>query len=247
MLDNVVGHTNSERDLRIKRIARIQQELNELQTSTMVMQDAKDPPITHVMIRGDYATPGDRVDTGVLSALHPLDPSLPRNRLGLARWLTDSDNPLTARVAVNRDWAEIFGRGTVTTPEDFGMRGAAPSHPRLLDWLALRFVEQGWSVKNLIKTIVMSSTYQQTSIASNTLLAKDPVNALYARGPRVRLSAELVRDNLLAVSGLLSGRIGGSVDYPVQPDGLWPGRAATGKRLSALFERRFRAVLRTMK
>ena len=221
MLDNVVGHTNSERDLRIKRIARIQQELNELQTSTMVMQDAKDPPTTHVMIRGDYATPGDRVDTGVLSALHPLDPSLPRNRLGLARWLTDSDNPLTARVAVNRVWAEIFGRGTVTTPEDFGMRGAAPSHPRLLDWLALRFVEQGWSVKNLIKTIVMSSTYQQTSIASNTLLAKDPVNALYARGPRVRLSAELVRDNLLAVSGLLSGRIGGSVVYPVQPDGLW--------------------------
>ncbi|MCH2399395.1 MAG: DUF1553 domain-containing protein, partial [Pirellulales bacterium] len=221
MLDNVTGHTNSERDLRIKRIARIQQELDELQTSTMVMQDAKEPPATHVMIRGDYATPGDPVETGVLSALHPLDPSLPRNRLGLARWLTDPDNPLTARVAVNRIWAEIFGRGTVATPEDFGMRGAAPSHPRLLDWLALRFVEQGWSVKNLIKTIVMSSTYQQTSIASNTLLAKDPVNALYARGPRVRLSAELVRDNLLAVSGLLSGRIGGSVVYPVQPNGLW--------------------------
>jgi Protein of unknown function (DUF1553)/Protein of unknown function (DUF1549)/Planctomycete cytochrome C len=221
MLDNVVGHANSERDLQIKRIAQIREALDELQTLTMVMQDAKEPPVTHVMIRGDYATPGDRVDTGVLSALHPLDSSLPGNRLGLAKWLASPDNPLTARVAVNRIWAEIFGRGIVTTPEDFGMQGAAPSHPQLLDWLAHRFVEQGWSVKSLIKSIVMSSTFQQTSIASEALLAKDPANVLYARGPRFRLSAELVRDNLLAVSGLLSGRIGGPVVYPVQPDGLW--------------------------
>ena len=221
MLDNIVGRTNSERDLRIKRISQIRDELAALQTSTMVMQDDEEPPATHVMIRGDYATPGDRVDTGVLSALHPLDSSLPRNRLGLAKWLASAENPLTARVAVNRIWAEIFGRGIVTTPEDFGMQGAAPSHPRLLDWLALQFVEQDWSIKSLIKSIVMSSAYQQTSIAPEALLTRDPANTLYARGPRFRLSAELVRDNLLTVSGLLSDTLGGPVVYPVQPDGLW--------------------------
>ena len=221
MLDNFVGLAPSEKSSRLERIAKLKKELIALQTSTMVMQDAKQPPATHVMIRGDYATPANRVETGVLAALHPLEPALPRNRLGLAKWLVAPENPLTARVAVNRIWAEIFGQGIVTTPEDFGMQGVAPSHPQLLDWLAIRFVEQDWSVKSLIKSIVMSSTYQQTSTASDALLQKDPENKLLARGPRFRLSAELVRDNLLAVSGLLSDKIGGPVVYPVQPDGLW--------------------------
>jgi hypothetical protein len=221
MLDNVVGLAPSERTSRLNHISQLKKELAGLQTATMVMQDAKQPPATNLMIRGDYTTPGDRVEPGVLAALHPLEPTLPRNRLGLAKWLVAPDNPLTARVAVNRIWAEIFGHGIVATPEDFGMQGDAPSHPQLLDWLAIRFVEKGWSVKSLIKSIVMSSTYRQTSTASDDLLQKDPKNKLLARGPRFRLSAELVRDNLLTVSGLLSDKIGGPLVYPVQPDGLW--------------------------
>jgi len=221
MLDNLVGLAPSERTSRLNHISQLKKELAGLQTATMVMQDAKQPPATNLMIRGDYTTPGDRVEPGVLAALHPLEPTLPRNRLGLAKWLVAPDNPLTARVAVNRIWAEIFGHGIVATPEDFGMQGDAPSHPQLLDWLAIRFVEKGWSVKSLIKSIVMSSTYRQTSTASDDLLQKDPKNKLLARGPRFRLSAELVRDNLLTVSGLLSDKIGGPLVYPVQPDGLW--------------------------
>ena len=220
-LDSVTGRQPSQRGMRLKRIEQLRAQIAGLQTSTMVMQDAQQPPATHVMIRGDYTAPGDRVETGVLGALHPLDPALPHNRLGLAKWLVAPENPLTARVTVNRIWAELFGRGIVTTPEDFGMQGEAPSHPQLLDWLAVRFVQEGWSVKRLIKSVVMSSTYQQTSMASEDQLKKDSANKWYARGPRFRLSAELVRDNLLAVSGLLSRKIGGPVVYPAQPDGLW--------------------------
>jgi hypothetical protein len=221
MLDNVVGQAASERGIQLKRIAELREELNGLQTATMVMQDAMVPPESHIMIRGDYTAPGDPVDTGVLESLHPLDPELPPNRLGLAQWLVDDDNPLTPRVVVNRIWAEIFGRGIVTTPEDFGMQGELPTHPHLLDWLAIRFVENGWSMKRLIKSIVLSSTYQQSSSASASKMKRDPQNTYYARGPRFRLSAELIRDNLLAISGLLSDKIGGPVVYPIQPDGIW--------------------------
>ena len=221
ILDNLVGRAPSERDLRLQNIAQLRKELTGLQTLAMVMQDAKEEVETHLMIRGDYTTHGDPVEPGVLAALHPQDPTRPRNRLGLANWLVAPENPLTARVAVNRIWAEIFGQGIVTTLEDFGMQGAAPSHPKLLDWLAIRFVEDGWSVKKLIKTVVMSSTYQQTSAASASLIREDPKNELYARGPRFRLSAELVRDSLLSVSGLLSDRVGGGLAYPLQPAGLW--------------------------
>ncbi|MBL4766453.1 MAG: PSD1 domain-containing protein [Rhodobacteraceae bacterium] len=211
----------SKRASVVKRINELKQQLSRLTAASMVMQDEPKPMDTHLMIRGDYTSPGDRVEMGVLSALHPLDPSLPRNRLGLAKWLVSAQNPITSRVAVNRIWAEIFGQGIVTTLDDFGMQGAAPSHPKLLDWLAVRFVEEGWSVKKLIKTIVMSSTYQQTSTASAELIHKDPKNEFYARGPRFRLSAELVRDSLLTVSGQMSDQVGGKLAYPVQPDGLW--------------------------
>lgn len=221
MLDQVAGTQPSERAMRLQRVAEIREQIAALQTSTMVMQDATNPPATHIMIRGDYTTPGDRVETGVLGALHPLDSTLPRNRLGLAQWLVAPENPLTARVTVNRIWAEIFGRGIVNTAEDFGMQGEMPSHPQLLDWLAVRFVEEGWSVKKLIKLVVLSATYQQSSAVSQKLLSKDSANGLQARGPRFRLSAELVRDNLLSVAGLLSKKIGGPVVYPVQPAGLW--------------------------
>ena len=221
MLDNVVGQAATERGIRLKRIAELREELDGLPTATMVMQDAMMPPESHIMIRGDYTALGEPVETGVLSSLHPLDSTLPPNRMGLAQWLVDKKNPITPRVVVNRIWAEIFGRGIVTTPEDYGMRGELPTHPQLLDWLAIRFVENDWSVKRLIKSIVLSSTYRQTSSAPAEKIQKDPQNEFYARGPRFRLSSELVRDNLLAISGLLSDKIGGPIVYPIQPDGIW--------------------------
>jgi hypothetical protein len=147
--------------------------------------------------------------------------SYPPNRLGLARWLVDPTNPLMARVAVNRFWQMYFGVGIVKTSEDFGSQGDAPSHPELLDWLATEFVRTGWDVKALQKTIVMSATYQQASRVSPELLAKDPDNRLFARGPSMRLSADLVRDQALAIAGLLVNKIGGPSVKPYQPEGLW--------------------------
>lgn len=221
MVDNVVGVTSSEQALHQKRVAELRVQLTEMQTASMVMQDSREPAQTHIMMRGDYTAPGDPVETGVLESLHPMDPELPPNRLGLAQWLVDDQNPITPRVVVNRIWTEMFGRGIVATPEDFGMQGELPTHPHLLDWLAISFVENDWSMKQLIKLIVLSSTYQQSSSASASKMEKDPQNVYYARGPRFRLSAELVRDNLLTISGLLSDKIGGPVVYPVQPEGLW--------------------------
>lgn len=221
MLDQVRGVTSSEKALLEKRVSDLRVQLTELQTASMVMQDSMEPSQTHIMMRGDYTAPGDPVETGVLESLHPLDPDLPPNRLGLAQWLVDEDNPLTPRVVVNRIWAEIFGRGIVNTPEDFGMQGELPSHPQLLDWLAIQFVKNDWSVKDMIKTIVLSSTYQQSSAASAEKIQQDPQNVWLSRGPRFRLSAELIRDNLLSISGLLSDNMGGPGVYPPQPEGLW--------------------------
>lgn len=221
IMDQVVGVTSSQKALLEKRVADLRVQLAELQTATMVMQDSMEPSQAHIMMRGDYTAPGDPVETGVLASLHPLDPDLPRNRLGLAQWLVDEENPITPRVVVNRIWGEIFGRGIVNTPEDFGMQGELPSHPQLLDWLAIQFVKNDWSVKDLIKTIVLSSTYQQSSAVSAEKLSQDPQNIWLSRGPRFRLSAELIRDNLLSISGLLSVKMGGPGVYPPQPDGLW--------------------------
>ncbi|MEM9160520.1 MAG: DUF1549 and DUF1553 domain-containing protein, partial [Verrucomicrobiota bacterium] len=204
-----------------KALDELKAERAKLAPRTMIMKDAEEPVLTYLFNRGDYASLGERVEIGVPDVLHALDPDLPRNRLGLAQWLVDPDNPLTARVTVNRFWAEIFGSGIVTTLEDFGMQSTPPTHPELLDWLALEFIDQGWSMKQLLKTIVMSSTYRQTTVVSAEKIAKDPSNVWLARGPRFRLSAELIRDNLLAVSGQLSGKIGGPSVYPPQPDGLW--------------------------
>ncbi|MEM1295222.1 MAG: PSD1 and planctomycete cytochrome C domain-containing protein [Verrucomicrobiota bacterium] len=188
---------------------------------TMIMKDQEDYVPTNLFIRGDYTSPGAPMKPGVPSVLHPLDPEYPMNRLGLAQWLVDAENPLTARVTVNRFWAEIFGQGIVSTPEDFGYQSPHPTHPDLLDWLALEFVEGGWSMKQLIKTIVMSSTYRQTAAVSSAKIAKDPSNQWLGRGPRFRLPAELIRDNLLAISGQLSDKFGGPAVYPPQPAGLW--------------------------
>jgi hypothetical protein len=189
--------------------------------TVMVMRDSAVPRETHVLARGAYDRPGEKVEPGVPGVLPPLPAGVPSNRLALARWLVDRANPLTARVAVNRLWQMFFGVGLVKTVEDFGSQGEWPSNPELLDWLATEFVSNGWDVKALQKTIVMSATYRQSSKVTPELIAKDPENRMMARGPRVRLSAEMVRDQALVVSGLLVDKIGGPSVKPYQPAGLW--------------------------
>ncbi|MEM6689177.1 MAG: PSD1 and planctomycete cytochrome C domain-containing protein [Planctomycetota bacterium] len=202
-------------------IDRLKAARDELVAKTMVMRDSDQKVVTHLFMRGNYLTPGEEVEAGVPDVLHDLDADLPSNRLGFAKWLVDPENPLMARVTANRFWAEIFGRGIVTTPNDFGMQSSPPSHPELLDWLALEFQRNDWSMKDLIKTIVMSSTYRQSAAGYPNGFTIDPANELLARGPRLRLSGELIRDNALAISGLLSTKIGGPAVYPPQPKGLW--------------------------
>jgi hypothetical protein len=187
----------------------------------LVMGDAPEPIPTFVLDRGVYSAPGEPVVPRGLETVLPWDESLPADRLGLARWLFDPRHPLTARVFVNRAWQMHFGRGIVETAEDFGSQGSIPTHPDLLDWLAVQFVESGWDVKALHKLIVMSATYRQASELSGELLARDARNELYARGPRWRMSAEMVRDNALAASGLLVAKVGGASVKPYQPEGIW--------------------------
>ena len=187
----------------------------------MVMQDAKETRQAYVLKRGAYDAHGDKVNANVPAFLNPMRPEWPKNRLGLARWLVDRDNPLTARATVNRLWAMLFGIGLVKTVEDFGSQGEWPVNQDLLDWLAVEFMDSGWSVKHVLKTIVMSAAYQQSSKVTPELLQRDPENRLLARGPRFRLSAEMIRDQALAASGLLVEKIGGPPVKPYQPAGLW--------------------------
>jgi hypothetical protein len=192
--------------------------------TVMVMEELPSPRETHILLRGVYNAPGDKVDAGVpenLLGAWPKD--APRNRLGLAQWLTEPDNPLTARVVVNRFWQQLFGEGLVKTSENLGMQGDWPSHPELLDYLARHFVESGWNVKALMKEMVLSKTYRQDSSGSPELLARDPENRLLARGPRFRLPAEVIRDQALQISGLLKNHIGGPSVFPYQPEGLYKG------------------------
>ena len=189
--------------------------------TTLVMADQPGPVQSYLLERGQIGTRGKAVEPGTPAALHALDPGQPRNRLGLARWIASPENPLTARVTVNRLWAELFGRGIVASTEDFGRQGDGPTHPQLLDWLAVEFVEGGWSVKDTLRSIVTSATYRQSSRRSAELRERDADNALLAAGPRFRLAAESIRDSLLAASGLLSLRMGGPPVHPPQPDGIW--------------------------
>jgi hypothetical protein len=189
--------------------------------TVMVMDERVDVRPTHILYRGSFDAPRERVDPSLPSALPPIPAGVPNNRLGLARWLTDPSHPLTARVTVNRFWQMLFGRGIVSTVEDFGSQGAAPSHPELLDWLAVDFIENGWDIKHLLKTIMLSATYQQSSKQDPELLVRDPENVLLARAPRLRLPAEAIRDQALEVAGLLTAETGGPSVKPYQPDGLW--------------------------
>jgi hypothetical protein len=188
--------------------------------TTLVMMELEEPRQTTVFERGNYRTPGPPITPGTPAVLHPL-PEGPRNRLTLARWLVARENPLVARVVVNRWWGELFGQGIVTTEEDFGIKGSPPTHPDLLDWLAVELMENGWSRKRLLRTIVLSATYQQSSRITPELQRLDDRNRLLARGPRFRMDAEMVRDNALAISGLLSQKQFGPPIRPYQPEGLW--------------------------
>ena len=188
----------------------------------MVMKD--EPSLqrkTHVLNRGTYDNPAEVVDLGTPAAVMPFEGEFEKNRLGLADWFFDDENPLTARVAVNRLWQQMFGVGIVPSSDDFGNQGNLPSHPELLDWLAVTFREEGWDVKKMLKRMAMSDTYRQSSKTSPELLALDPDNQWYARSNRDKLTAEMIRDNALKVSGLLVEKIGGPSVKPYQPEGLW--------------------------
>jgi hypothetical protein len=196
-------------------------EIEQAQPTTLIWRETDEPRPAHILERGEYDKPGAQVTRRVPEALPPLEESLPRDRLGLARWLVSPEHPLTARVAVNRFWQQLFGAGIVATSEDFGAQGRPPSHPALLDLLAIDFRESGWDVKALMKRLVMSSTYRRSSVVSEPMLEVDPKNRLLARGPRFRLDAEMIRDAALKASGLLVQRLGGPSVKPPQPAGLW--------------------------
>ncbi len=196
-------------------------DLNDEIPSTLVMKERDEPRESHVLQRGNFLSPADRVYPGVPAILPPLPAGQPTNRVALARWLVSPENPLTARVTMNRFWEQIFGRGIVETVEDFGTQGERPTHPELLDWLATEFVWENWDVKAMLRLLVTSATYRQSSHSDANLIERDPYNRLYARGPRYRVSAESVRDIALSASGLLSPKIGGPSVFPYQPDGIW--------------------------
>ena len=187
----------------------------------MIMDELAEKRKTYLLERGAYDAPGEEVNHGTPESILPFPDSLSQNRLGLAQWLFSSENPLTARVIVNRYWQSYFGTGLVKSAADFGNQGDLPSHPELLDWLALQFTESGWDVKAIQKKIVMSATYRQSSMASEALIEKDYDNKLISRGPSARLTAEMLRDNALFASGIMEKKIGGESVKPYQPPGLW--------------------------
>ena len=196
-------------------------EMSRLIPTTLVMEDRKEVRPTHILTRGQYDQPGVEVTAAVPAIFPAVVEDAPRNRLTLARWLVSGRHPLTARVTVNRLWQQCFGEGLVRTPTDFGSQGDLPTHPELLDQLAMEFVESGWNVKKMMRLIVTSATYRQSSSATAQLLQHDPENRLLGHGPRFRLAAELLRDQALATSGLLSPKLGGPSVKPYQPEGLW--------------------------
>jgi hypothetical protein len=229
-----------------ERVAALQKDLKALGIPTaLVMKErvAHDRPSAYVRRRGSFMDKGERVYADVPATLHQLPADQMPNRLGLAHWLVDPENPLTARVVVNRAWEQFFGRGIVETSEDFGTQGAPPSHPELLDWLATELVREGWHRKTIHRTIALSATYRQSSATTTALEARDPYNQLLARGPRFRMEAEMVRDAVLTASGLLSRKIGGPSVFPPQPDGIWDIPYSSEKWVPSEGEDRYRRGL----
>jgi hypothetical protein len=197
-------------------------------TVAHVMQERSEAAKAYVLFRGQYDQRRDQVDPGTFACLPPMPAELPRNRLGLARWLLRPENPLVARVVVNRFWQEVMGTGIVRTPGDFGAAGEMPTHPELLDWLAVEFRESGWDVKKFFRLLLTSATYRQSGAVTAEKLEKDPQNRFLSRGPRFRMDAEMVRDYALAAGGLLVKKIGGPSVKPYQPPGVWEAVAMIG-------------------
>ncbi|MFP6617026.1 MAG: PSD1 and planctomycete cytochrome C domain-containing protein [Candidatus Hydrogenedentota bacterium] len=206
---------------RLDRLTRSRKTIMDRTPKVMIMDDMAKRRTTYILERGLYNKRKDEVTAGVPEVFRQIDADVPRNRLGLAQWLMNPQNPLTARVTVNRFWAEIFGQGFVKSPENFGAQGKRPSHPDLLDWLAVTFVESGWDVKALLRLMVTSATYRQSSEVSTELLAVDPENIYLARAPRFRMPSWMIRDQALFAGGLLSSKQGGPSVKPYQPNGLW--------------------------
>ncbi len=216
--------THVERKMLADRLAALTKQIDESEMqipTALVMDELPEPRVTHILMRGVYDKLGEVVQANTPAALPPMSPDLPRNRLGLARWLVDPANPLTARVTMNRLWQSLFGVGLVRTSEDFGTQGEPPVHPELLDWLADEFVRSGWDIKHMLRILVTSATYRQDSRVTRELRERDPDNRLLARGPRFRLQSEFLRDQALAASELLVTKIGGPSVKPYHPAGLY--------------------------
>ena len=223
-LDDKYQKVSKEHEAYVREQADIQAR----STIGYVMLEKPQAPVAFVLNRGEYDQRKDQVSPGTPAVLPPFPADLPRNRLGFAKWLLRPDHPLTARVTVNRFWSEVFGAGLVKSAGDFGISGEVPSHPELLDWLAIEFRDSGWDVKKLFKLMVTSATYRQSVAVTKEKLEKDPENRLLSRGPRFRMDAEMVRDYSLAASGLLSPKIGGPSVKPYQPPGVWEAVAMIG-------------------
>ena len=230
-LENVYAKTKPVFEPLKKQVADLQKVKTDYDNAiptTLVMADMAQARETFMLIRGAYDKKGDKVTAGVPAIFPPIPKDAPLNRLGLAKWLVDPSHPMTSRVTINRFWQQLFGQGIVKTSEDFGAQGQWPTHPELLDWLSTEFIRTGWDVKVLMKLMVMSNTYQQSSQVTPELLQRDPGNELLARGPRFRLDAEVIRDTALAGSGLLIEKVGGKSVRPYQPDGLWEAVSFVG-------------------
>ena len=226
--DQVIDDNYHTRARRLAATQRRQDYIYSRSTTTLVMQERPSAPRAWVLQRGEYDQRQYEVPSGVPDVLPELPPDVPANRLGLARWLVHPGHPLTARVTVNRLWQSLFGTGLVKTSEDFGVMGERPSHPELLDWLAVEFIESGWNVNHMLTLMTTSATYRQSSLVTPEKHHVDPENRMLSHGPRLRLEAEVLRDQALAVSGLLQRKIGGPGVRPYQPAGLWRVVAIVG-------------------
>lgn len=216
-----VDEASRKLDSQLDDLKSDQDDLRARGSVSLVMEEKKEEPFANILIRGGYADLGDKVTPNTPAVLPPMDAAAPKNRLGLARWLSDPANPLPARVTMNRTWYYFFGNGIVETNSDFGIMGGRPSHPKLLDWLASEFVTSKWNYRHMIKLMVTSAAYRQSGQVAPEKLEKDPSNRLVARGPRYRLDAEVIRDLALSASGLLSQKVGGPSVKPYQPEGIW--------------------------
>jgi hypothetical protein len=237
LFDYYLGNVDAPYKQVTAQVATLEKEKNDLQAKypiTHVQQEKMDSmPVANILFRGAYDQPREKVEADVFSALNPLPKDAPKNRLGLAQWTMAPENPLTARVTVNRFWQEVFGTGIVKTSEDLGIMGESPSHPELLDWLAVEFRESGWDMKRIFKLMVTSAAYRQATIITPQKREKDLENRLLSRGPRFRMDAEMIRDYALAASATLSPKLGGPPAKPYNPDGLWDvvGMAGSDTRI----------------